>query len=156
MFYCFMESPVGRLFLAGDRQGLRHIEFPREKKPVARRPDWVETPEFFSAAAAELQQYFSGLRRRFSVDIDPKGTPFQLAVWRALGKVPYGKTVSYGELARRVGNPAASRAVGMANGANPIPIIIPCHRVIGANGDLTGFGGGLKVKRFLLELENAL
>lgn len=156
MRYCFMESPVGRLFLAGDREGLRHIDFPEEKRPVVPKPDWREMPAFFSAAVSELQEYFSGRRRRFSIDIKPEGTPFQRTVWRALRRVPYGKTVSYGELARRIGNPGASRAVGMANGANPIPIIIPCHRVIGANGDLTGFGGGLKVKRFLLELENAL
>jgi methylated-DNA-[protein]-cysteine S-methyltransferase len=156
MFYSYMDSPVGKLFLAGDQEGIRFINFPKEKKPVVPDSDWVEMPAFFTSAVAELEEYFAGSRRHFSVDIQPRGTDFQLSVWRALQKVPYGKTVSYGELAKRVGNPNASRAVGAANGANPIPIIIPCHRVIGAGGNLTGFGGGLAVKQFLLELEGAI
>lgn len=156
MFYCYMDSPIGKLFLAGDQGKLKFINFPKEKKPVVPDPDWVEVPSFFTSAVAELEEYFAGNRRHFSVDIQPQGTDFQLRIWRALQKVPYGKTVSYGELAKRVGNPNASRAVGAANGANPIPIIIPCHRVIGASGNLTGFGGGLAVKQFLLELEGAL
>jgi len=119
-------------------------------------PDWLEKPAFFISAAAELEEYFAGKRRRFSIDIAPQGTSFQLSVWRSLQRVPYGKTISYGQLARQVGNPKASRAVGAANGANPVPIIIPCHRVIGASGDLTGFGGGLEVKKYLLELEKAI
>jgi methylated-DNA-[protein]-cysteine S-methyltransferase len=151
-----MDSPIGKLFLAGNREGLKYLHFPREKKPVDPDPDWIETPAFFTSAVAELKEYFAGNRRHFSVDIKPEGTDFQLNVWRVLQKVPYGETVSYGELAKQVGNPKASRAVGAANGANPIPIIIPCHRVIGANGELTGFGGGLEVKKYLLELENAI
>jgi methylated-DNA-[protein]-cysteine S-methyltransferase len=119
-------------------------------------PDWLENPAFFISAAAELEEYFAGKRRQFSIDIAPQGTSFQLSVWRSLQRVPYGKTISYGQLARQVGNPKASRAVGAANGANPVPIIIPCHRVIGASGDLTGFGGGLEVKKYLLELEKAI
>ena len=156
MFYCYMKSPVGKLLLAGDPDGLKHINFPDEKKPVTPGPDWLEKPAFFISAAAELEEYFAGKRRRFSIDIAPQGTSFQLSVWRSLQRVPYGKTISYGQLARQVGNPKASRAVGAANGANPVPIIIPCHRVIGASGDLTGFGGGLEVKKYLLELEKAI
>ena len=140
MFYCYMDSPIGKLFLAGDQEGLKHINFPKEKKPVDPKPGWLEMPAFFTSAKAELAEYFACKRQQFSIDIKPDGTDFQLSVWRMLRKVPYGRTVSYGELAKRVGNPNASRAVGAANGANPIPIIIPCHRVIGASGDLTGFG----------------
>ena len=156
MFYCFMDSPVGELFLAGDQEGLKYINFPKEKKPVNPEPGWMEMPAFFTSAVSELKEYFSGKRQQFSIDIQPEGTAFQLSVWRALQEIPYGKTVSYGELAQQVGNPKASRAVGAANGANPIPIIIPCHRAIGASGDLTGFGGGLETKQFLLELEKAI
>ena len=156
MFYCYMESPIGDLLLAGDQDGLKHINFPKEKKPVAVEPGWMEMPAFFTSVVAELKEYFAGKRQAFSIDIKPDGTAFQLGVWRALRKVPYGKTISYGELAKKVGNPNASRAVGAANGANPIPIIIPCHRVIGAGGDLIGFGGGLETKEFLLKLEGAI
>ena len=155
MFYCYMDSPIGKLFLAGDQDGLRYLNFPKEKRPVDPQHGWIEMPAFFTSVVAELKEYFAGKRQDFSVDINPEGTDFQLSVWHALQKVPYGKTVSYGELAERVGNPKASRAVGAANGANPIPIIIPCHRVIGASGDLTGFGGGLDVKQYLLEHEGA-
>jgi methylated-DNA-[protein]-cysteine S-methyltransferase len=151
-----MDSPIGKLFLAGGPDGLKCINFPEEKKPLDPDPGWIEMPAFFTFAVAELKEYFAGSRRKFAVEINPEGTAFQLSVWRVLQKVPYGKTVSYGELAKRVGNPKASRAVGAANAANPIPIIIPCHRVIGAGGDLTGFGGGLAVKQYLLELEGAI
>ncbi len=109
-----------------------------------------------AAVARELAEYFAGRRRDFTLALDPAGTPFQREVWGELARIPYGATVSYGELARRVGRPAASRAVGAANGANPIPIILPCHRVIGSNGSLTGYGGGLPIKRALLSLEGAL
>ena len=156
MFYCYMDSPIGNLFLAGDQEGLKYINFPKEKKPVDPQPGWLEMPAFFTSAVAELKEYFAGKRQEFSIETRPEGTDFQLSVWRELQKVPYGKTVSYGELAEMVGNPKASRAVGAANGANPIPIVIPCHRVIGASGGLTGFGGGLDVKQFLLELEGAI
>lgn len=156
MYYCFMDSPIGKLFLAGDQDGLKHINFPKEKRPVNPEPNWMEMPAFFTSVVSELKEYFAGKRQQFSIDTKPEGTAFQLSVWRELQEVPYGKTVSYGELAQQVGNPKASRAVGAANGANPIPIIIPCHRAIGANGDLTGFGGGLETKQFLLELERAI
>jgi methylated-DNA-[protein]-cysteine S-methyltransferase len=151
-----MDSPIGKLFLAGDRDGLKHIDFPKEKRPANPGPDWMEMPAFFTSAVSELREYFAGKRQQFTIEIKPEGTDFQQSVWQTLREVPYGKTVSYGELAKRVGNPKASRAVGAANGANPIPIIIPCHRVIGTSGDLIGFGGGLDVKQFLLELEGAI
>jgi len=113
-------------------------------------------PARCAAVARQLAEYFAGRRREFALTLDPPGTPFQRDVWGELARIPYGATVSYGELARRVGRPAASRAVGAANGANPIPIVLPCHRVIGANGSLTGYGGGLPIKRALLALEGAL
>ncbi|MGH8148453.1 MAG: methylated-DNA--[protein]-cysteine S-methyltransferase [Steroidobacteraceae bacterium] len=148
-----IESPVGTLLLAGDGRSLRHVHFQVERR--ARRPDreWVHDPRPFAAAVSELDEYFAGRRRDFDLPLAPEGTEFQRTVWRALGRIPYGETVSYGELARRIGSPRASRAVGLANGANPIPIIVPCHRVIGADGSLTGFGGGLEIKGKLLALE---
>ena len=108
------------------------------------------------AAEAQLGEYFAGRRRRFELPLAPQGTPFQRQVWQALAGIPYGATVSYAQLARQIGNPAGLRAVGAANGRNPLPIVLPCHRVIGADGELTGFGGGLPVKQFLLQLEGAL
>ena len=151
--YCFIDSPIGRLLLAGAREALAIIDFQNGPRP--RRPDaaWIEDARPFEAAVAELGEYFAGERRTFTVPLAPAGTPFQLRVWQALVESPYGETTSYGELARRLGQPNASRAVGLANGSNPIPVIIPCHRVIGANGSLTGYGGGLPIKRRLLALE---
>ena len=117
---------------------------------------WVESNEgALGEAARQLMEYFEGRRTEFDLRLDPSGTAFQHGVWARLREIPYGQTISYGELARRIGNPNASRAVGAANGANPIPIVVPCHRVIGSNGKLTGFGGGLPVKAFLLRLEGA-
>lgn len=153
MNYCYVESPIGKLFLAGDQTGLRYINFPKGKKNVVPEPDWKEDRVFFEEAARQLKAYFDGTLKRFSLQLAPKGTPFQLSVLRALQEIPYGKTVSYGELARKIGRPGASRAVGAANAANPTPIVIPCHRVIGSDGTLTGFGGGLDVKQTLLDLE---
>lgn len=117
--------------------------------------DWTRSSEPFEAAITQLREYFAGRRRGFDLPLAPAGTDFQRRVWRALTTIAYGETISYGELARRIGNPRASRAVGLANGANPLPIIVPCHRVIGASGALTGFGGGLPIKRTLLALEKA-
>jgi methylated-DNA-[protein]-cysteine S-methyltransferase len=153
MRYCEISSPIGRLLLAGDGEGLRRIAFQSERRPaeVAERRQLTEEP--FREAIAQLDSYFAGRLRRFDLALAPEGTPFQKEVWSALRAIPYGETVSYSELARRIGRPAVSRAVGAANGRNPIPIVIPCHRVIGANGSLTGFGGGLVIKRRLLELE---
>lgn len=154
MHYTMMKSPVGPLLLAGDERGLRLIHFSAGRRPVSPQRDWVENAAPFKDVVRQLQAYFEGKRRKFDVPLILEGTEFQLLVWRNLQKIPYGETVSYGQLARQIGSPEAARAVGLANGSNPIPIIIPCHRVIGSNGDLTGFGGGLPVKKKLLSLES--
>lgn len=153
MRYTYLDSPVGSLLLAGDESGLRCIGFPQGRGARRAEPGWREDPAAFGDARAQLEAYFDGELTEFDLPLAPQTTPFQGRVLAELRKVPYGTTVSYGELARRLGNPKASRAVGLANGRNPIPIVIPCHRVIGANGDLTGFGGGLDAKRRLLALE---
>jgi len=156
MNYCFFDSPIGPLLIAGDRQGVRCICFPKGGKAVKPERGWIESNSGAVAeTVAQLRQYFAGRRTEFDLPLAPQGTQFQLAVWRELRKIPYGQTISYGELARRIGNPKASRAVGSANGANQIPIVIPCHRVIAAGGKLGGFGGGLPVKEALLALESA-
>jgi methylated-DNA-[protein]-cysteine S-methyltransferase len=155
MRYCEISTPVGRLLLAGDEEGLRRIAFQSELHSTEVAERWQRTEEPFREAIAQLEAYFTGRLRRFDLALAPEGTPFQREVWSALTVIPYGETVSYSELARQLGRPAASRAVGAANGRNPIPIIIPCHRVIGADGSLTGFGGGggRAIKRRLLDLE---
>jgi methylated-DNA-[protein]-cysteine S-methyltransferase len=153
MHYTTIDSPVGRLFLAGDASALRVLWFVGGRHEVAPDPAWTESARPFADVVAQLEAYFTGRLRAFEVNVEPAGTPFQRRVWRALQDIPYGDTTSYGQLARRLGNPQAVRAVGLANGANPISIIVPCHRVIGANGSLTGYGGGLSVKRALLALE---
>jgi methylated-DNA-[protein]-cysteine S-methyltransferase len=148
-----LPSPVGPLLLSGDEQGLRGISFqggPHAAVPAAR---WTRAREPFEAAIAQLEEYFAGTRRRFDLALAPEGSPFQCEVWAMLRRIPYGDTITYGELARRLGRSNAARAVGAANGRNPIPIVIPCHRVVGADGSLTGFGGGLDIKRRLLDLE---
>lgn len=145
-----MESPVGLLWLAGTETGLEQVRFGKGQG------GGEEDERPFREAVRQLALYFAGKLRAFELELRPRGTEFQLAVWSELQRIPYGETVSYGELARRLGKPAASRAVGLANGANPIAIIIPCHRVIGATGKLTGFGGGLDVKRRLLALEQGM
>jgi len=151
-----IESPVGPLLLAADGTGLRRIVFlngmrtGRPGLPDAASPEDQTT---LTETVRQLRAYFSGELERFSLPLAPEGTPFQLEVWRRLGAIPYGETMSYGELARSIRRPGASRAVGLANGTNPIPIVIPCHRVIGSNGKLTGYGGGLPTKAKLLALE---
>jgi methylated-DNA-[protein]-cysteine S-methyltransferase len=156
MFYCHVSTPVGELLLAGDGTSLRLVAFPRGPHPQKPEAGWERSEAPFRDALRQLNGYFAGKLRRFDLPLAPEGTAFQQTVWRALQTIPYGETLSYGGLARRIGRPSASRAVGAANGRNPIPIIIPCHRVIGAAGSLTGFGGGLSTKRKLLELEGAL
>ncbi|HSL61326.1 MAG TPA: methylated-DNA--[protein]-cysteine S-methyltransferase [Desulfotignum sp.] len=152
MRFCTYDSPVGQLLVGGEEK-LQFISFPRGKQVISPGPDWTDDHRPFSRVLSQLDNYFNRTLTRFSLDFALDGTPFQRRVWQELAKIPYGTTISYGELARRIGNPAASRAVGMANAKNPIPIIIPCHRVIGADGTLTGFGGGLDVKQKLLALE---
>ena len=153
MQYRFIESPIGSLLLAADDAGLRFLLFGTGRRPVAPEPEWEPDRGLLKEPAQQLNAYFKGTLRVFDVRVAPVGTPFQLNVWAALQQIPYGETLSYGELARRLGNPKAVRAVGLANGSNPISIIIPCHRVIGSNGSLVGYGGGLATKQALLALE---
>ncbi len=151
--YAWMDSPVGRLLVAGDEQGLRYVLFGEGRHDVQPGPEWRERPDAVLDATRQLREYFEGNRRAFDLCLAPEGTAFQRRVGQELRAIPYGETISYGDLARRVGNPNASRAVGLANGANPISIIVPCHRVIGSNGKLTGYGGGLRAKEWLIALE---
>jgi methylated-DNA-[protein]-cysteine S-methyltransferase len=153
MRYTWEDSPVGRLLIAGDERGLHFVLFEQGRTPAAPAPGWQEDPAAVADAVTQLREYFAGTRRRFDLPLAPSGTPFQRRVWEALRQVPYGETVSYGELARRVGCPNGSRAVGLANGANPLSIVVPCHRVVGASGRLVGYGGGLRAKQWLLALE---
>jgi len=152
-FYTQTESPLGPLLLAADDAGLRQILFVNGRHPAEPDPFWKESRAALKETIRQLQAYFAGELENFDLQLAPEGTPFQLGVWRRLADIPYGETISYGELASRIGNPKASRAVGLANGSNPIPIVIPCHRVIGSNGKLTGYGGGLPIKEKLLALE---
>lgn len=147
-----MGTPIGRLLLAGDDVALTHVFLPGSSS-LGDTPGGVPSP--LRRAAEQLDEYFAGERRVFTLPLAPQGTAFQLAVWKALADIPYGETITYGELAARVGRPAASRAVGQANGANPIPIVYPCHRVVASGGRLGGYGGGLDVKRRLLALEGS-
>lgn len=158
MFYSFAASPLGELLLAGCETNLRVIRFPERRNggaatAAAPEPGWQRRDDVFAAAKAQLAEYFAGTRRDFSLRLAPAATPFQATVLRALQAIPYGETRSYGEVARSLGRPRAVRAVGGANARNPLPIVIPCHRVVGADGGLTGFGGGLPAKRYLLRLE---
>lgn len=153
MFYTHMDSPVGRLLLAGDGEKISLISFPTGHKTKEAKPEWVADTAPFAEAIRQLGAYFAGELTDFDLPLAPKGTDFQRNVWSALLEIPYGATVTYGEIAKAIDRPKASRAVGAANGDNPIPIVVPCHRVIGSTGKLTGFGGGLPVKATLLELE---
>lgn len=146
-----MDSPVGELVLAATGDGLTHVLFGHSMSEAPTGS--ADGGPIVAAAAAQLREYFAGTRRDFDLPLCPTGTDFQRAVWASLRDIPYGETRCYGELAARIGRPAAVRAVGAANGRNPISIIVPCHRVIGRNGTLTGYGGGLPAKRTLLALE---
>ena len=153
MYIDTLPSPIGVLTLTADDHGLRHIRFEQERHPIRIGGECAPAPERFVEVRAQLRAYFAGELTRFDLPLSPQGTPFQLLVWQALRDIEYGRTESYGELARRIGDAKATRAVGAANGRNPLPIVIPCHRVIGSDGSLTGFGGGIERKRFLLKLE---
>jgi len=152
MNFQYLDTPIGTLRLLSNGAQLVNIEFAGQYNAT----DAVENSDtVLAACAAQLTAYFAGKRRHFDLPLAPRGTPFQLSVWSALAKIPYGELRSYRDIARSIGNSAAVRAVGAANGRNPLPIVVPCHRVIGSNGALTGFAGGLEVKRFLLDLEGA-
>jgi len=158
-FCTTFESPVGPLLLMSDGQSLTGLHTDSDKHRPAMRPDWIENDAAapFAEVQEQLRAYFEDRLTEFDLALAPQGTEFQLRVWRELCGIPYGETISYAELARRIGNSKASRAVGMANSHNPISIIVPCHRVIGADNSLTGYAGGLERKRMLLahEAENA-
>jgi methylated-DNA-[protein]-cysteine S-methyltransferase len=153
LLYTTIESPLGELLLLGDGDALHGLYMQAAPKPVAIAPSWKRAPEAFAEPSEQLDQYFAARRTSFEVPLVMNGTPFQQRVWAGLREIGYGETLSYGELARRIGHPSGARAVGLANGCNPISVIVPCHRVIGANGTLTGYGGGLERKRLLLDLE---
>lgn len=149
----FDTGKIGRLTLVGEDQGLRHIHFETGRRPLPIQADWRRDTAFFAEIRKQLREYFQGERREFDLPLTPAGTAFQLAVWQALQAIPYGRLVSYRWVAEHIGNIKASRAAGGAIGRNPLPIVIPCHRVVGSNGALTGFGGGLPVKKVLIGLE---
>jgi len=151
--YTYLETPVGILLAVEDASSLTRIGFERNGQPAEPPHGAQLRDEMFTHVREQFEAYFAGQSFRFELKLSPRGTEFQHRVWEALERIPYGSTKTYGEIAREIGKPDASRAVGTANGANPIPIIVPCHRVIGSNGALTGFGGGLPVKKMLLDLE---
>jgi methylated-DNA-[protein]-cysteine S-methyltransferase len=153
MHYSYLSSPFGPILIAGDEDGLRLINFQRHTSLPPAASAWVEDRQPLRNAIDQLKAYFAGTLRTFTLQLAPPGTPFQQSVWQALQDIPYGETTSYGALARQLGKPQASRAVGAANGRNPLAIVIPCHRVIGSTGKLTGYAGGLDIKEALLDFE---
>jgi methylated-DNA-[protein]-cysteine S-methyltransferase len=153
VYYTYLDSSIGELLLTGDGTALTGVWFPDDRQTTAPQPTWRRDAGVFTEVSRQLDAYFGGELTEFKLNLDPHGTPFQRRVWDALRTIPYGVTTSYGKLAAALGDPRATRAVGLANGRNPIPIIIPCHRVIGADGSLTGYGGGMQRKQWLLALE---
>jgi len=151
--FSLLDSPIGELLLTGDGHYVTGIWMQSHRSEWKRTRAYERDDVALAPARAQLTQYFAGERADFELSLLPEGTPFQRKVWNALCEIPYGETISYGELARRIGQPSAARAVGLANGSNPLPIVVPCHRVIGADGSLTGFGGGIERKRWLLAHE---
>lgn len=155
MYYCTYMSPFGEIALTANDQGLTALAFQQGKSPICIDAEFIYEKEKFTLALKQLEEYFSGNRQQFDLPLAPKGTAFQQQVWHALTQIPYGETKSYAWLAKHINNEKAVRAVGTANGANPIALIIPCHRVIGSNGKLTGYAGGLGLKAKLLMHEEA-
>jgi methylated-DNA-[protein]-cysteine S-methyltransferase len=151
--YTTLESPIGDLLLTRDGHALSRLSMQDGRHPVSIDPRWDRHDESFEDVRRQMDEYFDGERRTFDVPVQMAGNSFEQRVWNALLELPYGETVSYGELAATIGRPGAARAVGLANGRNPVAVIVPCHRVIGADGSLTGYGGGLARKQFLLDLE---
>ena len=153
MYYCYLDTPIGELLLAGEDDALAMIGFPKGSMRRDPEPDWIFNEKPLATARQQLTEYFAGTRKDFDLPVALNGTEFQVSVLEALQDIPYGETVSYGEIAKRIGRPKAVRAVGAANGRNPIPIVVPCHRVISADGTLGGFSAGLAAKRWLLSHE---
>ena len=151
--FTVMNSPLGKILVAGNAQGLSHVSFQDGSSAIVPEVTWQQNNASLTDAVQQLGAYFAGELQDFNLPLAPKGTPFQQEVWRFLLTIPYGQTTSYGTIAQAMNKPRATRAVGAANGRNPIPIIIPCHRVIGSNGQLTGYAGGLRFKEALLSLE---
>jgi methylated-DNA-[protein]-cysteine S-methyltransferase len=154
--YTYMESPVGQLLLAGDGEVLHYLSFPSGKMCFKPKPDWHYHAAALKQTRHQIDAYFAGQLKQFNLAIAPQGTEFQMQVLSALQEIPFGQVRSYKDIAQAIHRPKAVRAVGAANGRNPMPIIIPCHRVVGADGSLTGFGGGVDTKAFLLRLESAI
>ena len=154
LLYTTVESPIGQLLLVGDGEALRGLYMQEGSRPRKVERGWHQASAPFDGVRAQLAEYFAGRRTTFDVPLAMHGTPFQRRVWQALLEVRYGQTRTYGEIARRIGYPSEARAVGAANGSNPIAVIVPCHRIIGSDGSLTGYGGGLQRKRLLLDLES--
>ncbi|MGB5324764.1 MAG: methylated-DNA--[protein]-cysteine S-methyltransferase [Pseudomonadales bacterium] len=152
-YYCYTKSPLGELMLAGDANGLRLLSFQEGPEPAFPERGWRKDAAYFVNAIVQLKEYFAGKRTRFALRLNPEGTEFQLRVLETLTRIPYGQTASYADIARLLKNPRAVRAVGAANGKNPLPVVLPCHRVIGSNGKLAGFNGGIERKKWLLALE---
>jgi methylated-DNA-[protein]-cysteine S-methyltransferase len=151
--YTTIDSPIGELLLVGDGDALHGLYMQQGRRPIGPAAEWRPASDPFADVCGQLGEYFAGERTAFDVALALHGSAFERRVWGALQEIPYGETTSYGELARRIGHPTAARAVGLANGRNPVAVIVPCHRVIGADGTLTGYGGGLERKRLLLDLE---
>ena len=154
--YTTFDSPIGELLATGDGEALTGLYMQGSRKPVTPSAGWERDDEPFAELRGQLHEYFTGDRREFDLPLAPRGSEFQGRVWGALREIPYGETETYGELAERIGRPGSARAVGAANGQNPICVVIPCHRVIGAGGALTGYAGGLERKRLLLDIESRL
>lgn len=152
------ESPLGLMFATADDAGITHIEFAGAKYAPDAQPDWIEDPQSpdLAACGRQLAEYFAGTRTVFELRLAPRGSEFQQRVWREIARIPYGQTISYAELAKRAGAPGQARAAGAATGRNPVSLAIPCHRIVGSDGSLTGYAGGLERKRELLELEGVL
>lgn len=155
-YFSTIDSPIGKILLVSDGESLTRLAMEEQKYFSGVQDNWRRDDKIFKEARAQLEAYFAGDLQEFDLPLAPQGSEFQLEVWQALQDIPYGKTESYGSLAKRVDSPKGARAVGLANGHNPISIIVPCHRVIGANGKLTGYGGGIERKRWLLEHEGAI
>jgi methylated-DNA-[protein]-cysteine S-methyltransferase len=155
MYYDIIESQICPILLAGDEEGLKHVIFLRDEEKIKIPEDWEQNKEFFREVARQLNAYFSGELKSFDLKLAPEGTDFQKVVWKALCEIPFRETRTYKDIAVSIGKPKAYRAVGLANNRNPISIIVPCHRVIGADGKLTGYASGLDIKEYLLNLEKA-